>query len=308
MREKDFTGANFGIWSIIKFEGRRENGVSLWSAISSCEHKETLIAPISRFRKVNLCTVCTKNIALNNKHLNRNEKYKNKKYGFLTITQILPIKNNLPVRCLSNCDCGTMDFESPLSNLKNGHTKSCGCYKNNKNMADNKEYNKYDLTGEYGIGYTNKNVEFYFDLEDYDKIIKYRWFENDQNYIIAKEYNPTKYIRLHRLVMGASDNEMIDHKNHLMKFDNRKQNLRFSDKQTNGINRGVNSNNKLGIKGVSYSEKDNKYYARIMINYKSIHIGGFNTLKEAEQARIDYEISHFGDFSVYRNAEAYKNE
>lgn len=30
--------------------------------------------------------------------------------------------------------------------------------------------NTYDLSGEYGIGYTTKGEEFWFDLEDYDKI------------------------------------------------------------------------------------------------------------------------------------------
>lgn len=33
-----------------------------------------------------------------------------------------------------------------------------------------KIFNKYDLSGEYGIGYTSKGEEFYFDLEDYKKM------------------------------------------------------------------------------------------------------------------------------------------
>ena len=34
----------------------------------------------------------------------------------------------------------------------------------------NKKSNIYDLSGEYGVGWTsNTNEEFYFDLEDYDK-------------------------------------------------------------------------------------------------------------------------------------------
>ena len=36
-----------------------------------------------------------------------------------------------------------------------------------------KKYNTYDLSGEYGIGYTSKGEEFYFDLDDYDKIKDY---------------------------------------------------------------------------------------------------------------------------------------
>ena len=37
-----------------------------------------------------------------------------------------------------------------------------------------KKYNRYDLSGEYGIGWTtNTNHVFYFDLEDYEKIKDY---------------------------------------------------------------------------------------------------------------------------------------
>lgn len=39
----------------------------------------------------------------------------------------------------------------------------------------NKKYNAYDLTKDYGKGYTLDGVEFIFDLEDYDKIKDYCW-------------------------------------------------------------------------------------------------------------------------------------
>ena len=48
------------------------------------------------------------------------------------------------------------------------------------------QQNVYDLSGEYGIGYTLKGEEFYFDLEDYDKIKDYCWHIN-------KKYVCTKY-------------------------------------------------------------------------------------------------------------------
>ena len=38
--------------------------------------------------------------------------------------------------------------------------------------------NKYDLSGEYGIGYDSNGQKFYFDLEDYDKIKNYCWYED----------------------------------------------------------------------------------------------------------------------------------
>ena len=47
--------------------------------------------------------------------------------------------------------------------LKSGATKSCGCWnlevasKTGKKFGGkNKKYNTYDLSGEYGIGYTSK--------------------------------------------------------------------------------------------------------------------------------------------------------
>lgn len=41
-----------------------------------------------------------------------------------------------------------------------------------------KQYNRYDLSGEFGKGWTNKEEEFWFDLEDFDKIKNYCWHFN----------------------------------------------------------------------------------------------------------------------------------
>ena len=46
-----------------------------------------------------------------------------------------------------------------------------------------KQYNNYDLSGEYGIGYLFNGEEFYFGLEDYDKIKNYCWYKDSGGYI-----------------------------------------------------------------------------------------------------------------------------
>ena len=70
----------------------------------------------------------------------------------------------------------------------------------------NKRHNKYDLSGEYGIGYTSKGEEFYFDLEDYDKIYPYCWVvSSSTKTIVARNPETGKLIALHRLVMGFPD-------------------------------------------------------------------------------------------------------
>ena len=83
--------------------------------------------------------------------------------------------------CICNCQEHNK-IEATGSNLKSGRTKSCGCFAREEAIKRNKKYNKYDLSSDYGIGWTsNTNEKFYFDLEDYDKIQDYCWSEHIDN-------------------------------------------------------------------------------------------------------------------------------
>lgn len=226
-------------------------------------------------------------------------KYENlvgKRYGFLLVQNRENTKGkNSKWKC--KCDCGKEVIVYGY-NLKSGHTKSCGCLQRKRTSEAVKKHNTYDLTGEIGIGYTtNNNSIFYFDKEDYETISMYTWLENDQGYIVARNIktDSPQFIRMHRLVLGASGTDLVDHKN-LIRFDNRKSNLRFANKQLNGINRPHNSNSSTGVKGVE-NYGDNKYIARIMIDGRSIHIGIFDNIEEAKQARLEKEIELFGEFA-----------
>ena len=65
-------------------------------------------------------------------------------------------------RYLCVCDCGNKCLVTGLL-LKRGATKSCGCLKN-ETANKNRRFNEYDMSGDFGIGYTrNKNEPFYFD-------------------------------------------------------------------------------------------------------------------------------------------------
>ena len=64
--------------------------------------------------------------------------------------------------CECSCDKHAQIIVDPY-HLRSGHTKSCGCVKIEKVIQQghlNKKYNNYDLTNEYGIGYTNKGEPF----------------------------------------------------------------------------------------------------------------------------------------------------
>ena len=67
------------------------------------------------------------------------------------------------------CECDNPELVLvTTARLKNGTTKSCGCLQKEITAEIRKKYNRYDLSGEYGIGYTNNTDsygrnEFYFD-------------------------------------------------------------------------------------------------------------------------------------------------
>ena len=171
-------------------------------------------------------------------------------------------------RWICQCDCGNKTL-SWQADLKRGRVLSCGCYQKEK-VAENgrasKKYNTYDLSGEYGIGYTSKGEEFYFDLEDYDLIKDYCWHINRNGYIVNKT---EKLIQMHRLVMKAKNGEIIDHKNGKT-VDNRKTNLRKCTQSENLMNTKIRKDNILGVKGIQ-KHRSGKYSVRIGVNKKSIY-------------------------------------
>ena len=65
-------------------------------------------------------------------------------------------------------------------------------------------------------------------------------------------------------------------------------NLRLLNRSNNAFNRGVQSNNKLGLKGVSkdvYSP--NKFRAFIRVDGKTKNLGLFDTAEEAQSAYVE---------------------
>lgn len=225
----------------------------------------------------------------------------NKKFGKLTVIKYDGFYTSNSNKCkkhyfICKCDCGKQ-HKTYIELLRNGDVSSCGCYQKERNkQSKNKKYNKYDLTGDYGIGYTNKGEEFYFDLEDYNKIKDYCWLKIDGNYIISRSQNG-KNIRIHRLIMDYPQNKVIDHINH-NPSDNRKINLRICTMLENGMNKTILKNNTSGVTGVC--KASNKWRAYIGVNEKQIFLGMFDDINDAIKARLNAEIKYFGE---YRNKE-----
>lgn len=207
---------------------------------------------------------------------------------------------------LCKCDCGNDVVVIGKNLTKKNGTKSCGCFAKENMSKIKKRYNIYNLTGEYGIGYTLKGEEFLFDLEDYDKIKDYCWFKNNKGYIVSTDSKTRKTILFHRVVTDCPSGLIPDHiHGKLTRYDNRKSNLRIVTSKENCMNATLSKNNTSGITGVTWHKRDNVWQARIKINYKYIHLGYFDKFEDAVRVRKEAEKKYFGEFS-YDNSQNYK--
>jgi hypothetical protein len=165
-----------------------------------------------------------------------------------------------------------------------------------------KNKNIYDLSGEYGIGYTANGDEFLFDLEDYEKIKTSSWHIICKNQSDSRKYVHTvnkEYpsgILLHRYILGITDsNLVVDHINHNVR-DNRKENLRIVE-QIDNLKNLTPRNNKSGVTGVYWDKRRNNWYSQITYNKKTISLGTFTDFDEAVKARKKAEEKYFGEYS-----------
>ena len=182
-----------------------------------------------------------------------------------------------------------------LTNIKNGYSR--GCDRDNKSkrfLQSNpscKSLNKYDLTGEYGIGYIRQKngncIEFLFDIDDYDKIKNFTWYISSKGYIytvVDHHKNRTCYL-MHRLIMNIIDKSVqIDHING-SKTDNRKCNLRVCTSEQNDLNRKYSSYKH----GSGVFLQNGKWMVRFQRNGTRYYGGVFDNYEEALLKRAELE-------------------
>lgn len=198
-----------------------------------------------------------------------------------------------------DCDCGTKNAIVSGCNLNKGHSNSCGCYRKEFMSTQKKKYNTYNLTGKYGIGYTQKDEPFYFDLEDYDKIKEYCWFYSKSGYIESNETNKgenRKHVSMHRLVMNAKVDDCVDHIFHII-YDNRKSGLRITTQSQNSMNQVLRINNTSGVKGVSWDKNKNKWIMQICVRGNNI-VKQFTNKEDTIKCRSNMDREYFGEYAL----------
>ena len=231
------------------------------------------------------------------------------KFGRWTVISQGPSTSGRETRWWCKCDCGNPELRLVRrGGLKNGTSKSCGCLQKEIASSMKKKRNQYDLSGEYGVGFTTMpdsygRYEFYFDKEDYDKIKNYCWYFNQRDYLQATNtdtaYINKKRVLMHQLILPISGLKNVPDHIHgeKSKNDNRKENLREVSVSKNAMNAQIRSNNSTGVTGVSWNKRTKKYRAFIQKEGTNYYLGSFINFDDAIKARKEAEKKYFGENS-----------
>lgn len=211
-----------------------------------------------------------------------------RKYGRLLVLSLCKERQSRSRAYLCRCECGSYKIIL-RSNIKNGHTKSCGCLSRETTSKLNKTHGK-SKSKLYGIWKAmldrcenplNKNYHNYG-----GRGIKVcdRW-KNIDNFISDVGQQPGK------LSLDRIDNE----------GNYEPSNCRWADRSVQNINKRVSNANKLGIKGIHFEARTKKYFVQIVLKRKITFIGRFSRLEDAIAARLKSEEIRDSFLSTQKN-------
>lgn len=114
---------------------------------------------------------------------------------------------------------------------------------------------------------TNNVYDIIVSKQDVPLIEKYKWYinvpQNARTLYVAND----KLGKLHRYLMDAKENEIVDHINR-NGLDNRRENLRITTASMNSRNMATKSCNKFGQNGVAYCPAEGKHAARYRVHWQ----------------------------------------
>jgi len=152
-----------------------------------------------------------------------------------------------------------------------------------------------------------KGYKVIVDSDNYDELLKYKWYANCVSNLIYAyrtiRVGPRKQgkkitIAMHREIVLAKKGDFVDHKNGNT-LDNRKTNLRICTPTQNSRNHNGRQKKRKysSFKGVKKNLNCKTWSARITVDRKSIYLGSFKTEKEAALKYNEAALFYFKEFA-----------
>lgn len=183
-------------------------------------------------------------------------------------------------KMLCRCDCGAVHAVDSYS-LFHGLTQSCG------------RCSRIIRENGYMRCVMRNGTSFIFDPGDENIVRQHAW-SLARGHVRAAENG--KNIYLHRLIMGAAENEQVDHIN-MDKTDNRRCNLRLASHAENQRNKGLRADSTTGFKGVCFDKRAGNYVAYINADGVRTYLGRFSDKYKAAKAYDKAAKELHGDFA-----------
>ena len=178
---------------------------------------------------------------------------------------------------LFKCFCGN-EFEAQITSVKSGHTKSCGCLKNQDKITHGLNGHRlYPTWNNMMQRCYNSEHKRYKDYGGGGITVCERW-HSIENFI--EDMFPT-------FEEGLSIDRIDVNGNY------EPSNCRWANSTMQSRNtKLIRENNKSGYRGVSWAKRDNIWRAQITINNKTVYIGSFKTAIEGALAYNNYVIEN----------------
>lgn len=130
------------------------------------------------------------------------------------------------------------------------------------------------------------------DEADYAMISRFNWWEKDVKQGYAETRINGKNVKMHQLIGGF----LCDHKSRNT-YDNRRENLRPSNKLLNSYNRKKRVDKRSSPFVGVYPTKDGRWMAKITADRVEHYLGRFDTAEEAAHARDEAAKKLHGEFA-----------
>lgn len=181
------------------------------------------------------------------------------------------------------CDCGNYTIVKSC-NLVNGYTKSCGCFKIQKNKEPRPQCRKNTIRTIDG-----KKTKLY---RIYHAMIERCYDVNNKEYMcyggrgisVCSEWkNSYENFYMWSIKSGYAEGLTIDRKDVNREYS--PENCRWADLTTQALNKRISNKNSSGHIGVGVNKRTEKYVAYITVGKRRIHLGTFKTMDDAIDAR-----------------------